>query len=107
MPNIIGYRHEKPGNHPPNNYPGYTSTVKRAPRRAPIRLDHTLTETTGPTFTGGWEGPNQADLTRAGKGEPIGERIIVTGRVLDEDGRPVAGHAGGNLAGQCCGALSA
>jgi protocatechuate 3,4-dioxygenase beta subunit len=91
MADIIGYRHEKPGNHPPNNYPGYTSTVKRAPRRAPLRLDHTLTETTGPTFTGGWEGPNQADLTRAGKGEPIGERIIVAGRVLDEDGRAVAG----------------
>jgi protocatechuate 3,4-dioxygenase beta subunit len=91
MVEVTGYRREKPGNHPPNDYPGYTSTVKRAPKRRLIRLEHTLTETTGPTFTGGWEGPNQADLTRSGSGEPIGERIIVAGRVLDEDGRPVPG----------------
>jgi len=91
MVEVRGYRRERPGNHPPYDYPAYTSTVKRAPRRAPIRLEHTLTEITGPTFAGGWAGPNEADLTRAGKGDPIGERIIVAGRVLDEDGRPVPG----------------
>jgi len=91
MVDVVSYRRERPGNHPPYDFPGYASTVKRAPKRQLIRLEQTLTETTGPTFAGGWEGPNQADLTRAGSGEPIGERIIVAGRVLDEDGRPVAG----------------
>jgi protocatechuate 3,4-dioxygenase, beta subunit len=91
MTDVVGYRREKSGNHPPNDFPGYTSTVKRAPKRPPIRLEHTLTEVTGPTFLGGWQGPNEADLTRAGSGQPIGERMILAGRVLDEDGRPVPG----------------
>lgn len=91
MVDVRPYRREQPGNHPPYLYPGYASTVKRAPKRALIRLEQTLTETTGPVFAGGWAGPAIADLTRAGKGEPIGERIIVAGRVLDEDGKPVPG----------------
>ena len=45
-------------------------------------------------------GETDADLTRQHAGEPLGERIIVSGRVLDEDGRPVPQHAGGDLAGQ-------
>jgi len=52
---------------------------------------HTLTETTGPT--GCWDrlmGPAAADLTAQHKGEPIGQRITVSGRVLDEDNRPVS-----------------
>jgi protocatechuate 3,4-dioxygenase beta subunit len=89
MVEVTGYRRERPGSHPPNDFPGYTSTVKRAPKRALLRLEQTLTEVTGPVFTGGWEGPNAADLTRSGCGDPVGERIIVAGRVLDEDGRPV------------------
>ena len=91
MVDVTPYKREKPGNHPPNLYPGYGSTVKRAPRRKPVRLEQTLTEVTGPTFAGGWAGPAIADLTKAGKGEPLGERIILAGRVLDEDGRPVPG----------------
>ena len=66
------------------------STVKRAPNHPPIRLEQTLTEVTGPVFTGGWAGPDAADLTQA-TGAPLGERIIVAGRVLDEDARPVPG----------------
>jgi protocatechuate 3,4-dioxygenase beta subunit len=91
MVDVRPYRRGAPGNHPPYLYPGYGSTVKRAPKRALIRLDDTLTETTGPDFTGGWTGPGIDDLTRAGAGAPIGERIIVAGRVLDEDGRPAPG----------------
>jgi len=86
---IAPYRHEKPGNHPPYLYPDYRSTVKRAPRRRLIPLEETLSEVTGPGA--GWAGADVADLTRAGKGEPLGERIIVAGRVLDEDGRAVPG----------------
>jgi len=65
--------------------------VKRAPRRALMALEHTLSEVTGPVFAGGWAGADCADLTKEGKREPIGERIIVAGRVLDENGRPVPG----------------
>jgi protocatechuate 3,4-dioxygenase beta subunit len=79
------------GAQPPYLHPPYGSTVKRAPNSPPIRLDHTLTEVTGPIFGDGWAGPDSADLTRAHAGAPLGERIIVAGRVLDEAGRPVTG----------------
>lgn len=79
------------GEQPPTLYPDYASTVKRAPSRAPIRFEHTLSEVTGPSFRDGWAGPEVADLTRQHRGAPLGERIIVAGRVLDEDGRPVPG----------------
>ncbi len=85
------YARERKGGQPAYLHPDYASTVKRAPKRRLIRLDHTLSEVTGPTFTSGWAGPDVADLTRQHKGEPIGERMIVAGRVLDEDGKPVAG----------------
>ncbi|MBL8835663.1 MAG: protocatechuate 3,4-dioxygenase subunit beta [Alphaproteobacteria bacterium] len=85
------YAREYKGGQPPYLHSDYGSTVKRAPKRGQIRLEHTLSEVTGPTFTSGWAGPEMADLTRQHSGEPIGERIIVAGRVLDEDGRPVAG----------------
>jgi len=80
-----------PGTTPPYLYPDYASTVKRSPRRAPIRFDHTLSELTGPIFADRWAGPDVTDLTRTHKGAQLGERIIVEGRVLDEDGRPVPG----------------
>ena len=52
-------------------------------------MRHTLSELTGPVY--GHDGivPGDNDLTGHGKGDPLGERIIVHGRVLDEDGRPV------------------
>ncbi len=85
----IPYAPVQSGTQPANDHPDYKSTIKRHPLRAPVRVPHTLTEVTGPTFTGRWHGKNVADLTRQHKGEPLGERIIVAGRVLDEDGRPV------------------
>lgn len=91
MVDVRPYRREKPGNHPPYLYPDYASTVKRAPQRTLHPLEATLTEVTGPVFAGGWTGPALADLTRDGKAAPIGERIIVAGRVLDEDGKPAPG----------------
>ncbi|NCP18997.1 MAG: protocatechuate 3,4-dioxygenase subunit beta [Erythrobacter sp.] len=76
---------------PPLLFPEYGSTRLRAPHQPPIAIPHTLTETTGPT--GCWDrlmGPAAADLTAQHKGEPIGQRITVSGRVLDEDNRPVS-----------------
>jgi protocatechuate 3,4-dioxygenase, beta subunit len=77
--------------HPPYIYPGYRSTLLRGPSRPLIPLKHTLSELTGPVYGHDAVGPLDNDLTRNARhtGEPLGERIIVTGRVLDEAGRPV------------------
>ena len=75
--------------HPPALSPAYKSTVKRSPRQPLILMPHTLSELTGPVYGHETVVPGDADLTRHHRGEPIGERIIVRGRVLDEDGRPV------------------
>ena len=85
------YRPRDWGSNPPYLYEGYTSTVLRAPRQRLMALSQTLSEITGPVYGHGAVQPADNDLTRnAGTGsEAIGERIIVTGRVLDEDGRPL------------------
>jgi protocatechuate 3,4-dioxygenase beta subunit len=86
---IIPFRCEAE-DQPPSLYPPYASTLKRSPTQPLVRIPHTLTEVTGPDTD--WErliGPPMLDLTRQHKGEPIGQRIIVSGRVLDENGRPV------------------
>jgi protocatechuate 3,4-dioxygenase beta subunit len=82
---------EPDGVQPPYDFPAYTSTHKRAPKRAPIHVAHSLSEITGPSFGANWSEPIASDLTHQGKGEPLGERIIVEGRVIDGDGRPLRG----------------
>ncbi len=74
---------------PPYLYPDYVSTRLRAPSKPLIILPKTLSDTTGPAYGRGPVGELDNDLTRQHQGEPLGERIIVTGRVLDGDGRPV------------------
>jgi protocatechuate 3,4-dioxygenase beta subunit len=54
-----------------------------------VFLPHTISELTGPVFGGDVVAASDHDLTRQHEGEPIGERIIITGHVLDEDGQPV------------------
>jgi protocatechuate 3,4-dioxygenase beta subunit len=90
-PVLPGYRREEPGTHPPLDYPDYRSTARRFPRRPLVPLPHRLTEVTGPLLGEGRVGEGDHDLTAQHPGEPLGERIVVTGRVLDGDGRPVAG----------------
>ncbi|WP_084709693.1 protocatechuate 3,4-dioxygenase subunit beta [Rubrobacter aplysinae] len=75
--------------HPPYSYPGYESTRLRAPKRTLTIAPRTLSELTGPVYGHERIGALDNDLTRQYAGEPLGERIIVTGRVLDGDGRPV------------------
>ncbi|HYG86504.1 MAG TPA: protocatechuate 3,4-dioxygenase subunit beta [Azospirillum sp.] len=86
-----GYRPRDWSQHPPYLTPNYKSTLLRSPRKPLIPLKGTLSELTGPVFGHESLDPLDADLTRNAvvNGEPLGERIIVTGRVLDEDGRPV------------------
>jgi protocatechuate 3,4-dioxygenase beta subunit len=77
--------------HPPYIFPGYVSTVKRGPQDILVPRVETLSELTGPVYGAGDVTELDADLTRNARvnGEPVGERIIVTGRVLDENNRPV------------------
>jgi protocatechuate 3,4-dioxygenase beta subunit len=73
------------------DYPGYRSTQWRAPKHPLVTLPEELHALEGPVFGEGDVDANDADLTRQHDGEPLGERIVVQGRVLDEDGRPVRG----------------
>ncbi|MBX5101072.1 protocatechuate 3,4-dioxygenase subunit beta [Rhizobium lentis] len=80
--------------HAPAFTPGYKTSVLRAPQRALLSLDGTISETTGPVFGHSMIGEldNDLILNYARPGESaIGERIIVHGRVLDERAKPVAG----------------
>ncbi|HSB19632.1 MAG TPA: protocatechuate 3,4-dioxygenase subunit beta [Anaeromyxobacteraceae bacterium] len=80
-----------PGTQPPYLYPPYVASQRRAPTRPLVLLPHTLTEVTGPLFGRGDVGRDDADLTHQHPGDPLGERIVVVGRVLDEGGHPVPG----------------
>jgi protocatechuate 3,4-dioxygenase beta subunit len=77
------------GVHPPRDAAGYRATELRHPKQPLIVIPQTLSELTGPVY--GYEkiGPLDHDLTRQHAGEPLGERIVVAGRVLDDDGRPI------------------
>ena len=75
---------------PPSLFHGYASTVKRAPAHPPVPIPQTITEISGPGDC--WDnlmGKAMADMTKQHEGEPLGQRIIITGRVLDENGGPV------------------
>lgn len=87
---MISYHRDDVGA-PPSLVPEYRSTVLRAPSQPLLRIPPTLTEITGPTDS--WHqlmGPTLADLTTQHAGVPIGQRIIVSGRVLDDHGRAIA-----------------
>ena len=82
------------GRHPAGSQPSllhepYRSTVARSPRQPLILLPHTLSEITGPVYGHEALSATDNDLTRQHSGEPLGERILVSGRVLDSNGRPV------------------
>jgi protocatechuate 3,4-dioxygenase beta subunit len=73
------------------DYPGYRSTRLRAPKRPLVTLPEELLPLDGPVFGDEVIGELDGDLTSQHSGEPLGERILVSGRVLDEDGRPIRG----------------
>ncbi|HRD74719.1 MAG TPA: protocatechuate 3,4-dioxygenase subunit beta [Hyphomicrobiaceae bacterium] len=75
--------------HPPFKYPAYKGTIDRAPTRPLVIIPQTMTELTGPMYGHESVKAGDSDLTRQHAGDAIGERIIVSGRVLDESGRPV------------------
>lgn len=76
---------------PPRLYPDYTSTVLRAPSKPLVLLKQSLSALTRPVFGDFNLGPLDHDLTKNAlkNGEPLGERIVVHGKVMDEMGRPL------------------
>jgi len=82
------FRPYAPGTQPPYDVPAYLGTAKRHPKQRLHPMPHTVTETTGPSFSAKWFPPT-TDLTKP-EGKPAqGERIIVAGTITDEDSRPV------------------
>ena len=79
------------GTQPNYLHPEYRSSVKRAPTRPLIVLPHTRSERTGPVFGQDVVRASDHDLTAQHAGDPLGERIVVSGRLLDEGGKPVRG----------------
>ena len=82
---------DRRGSQPPLRYPPYRSGALRSPGLPLIRLTRDFSDFTAPVYGYRDIGAVDADLTRQHAGEPLGERIIVSGRILDEDGRAVRG----------------
>jgi protocatechuate 3,4-dioxygenase, beta subunit len=83
------YPRPGPGDQAKLAHADYRASLKRAPSRPLIVLPHTLSELTGPVYGHHPIGETDNDLTRQHAGDPLGERVIVAGRVMDEDGRPI------------------
>ena len=77
--------------HPPYIHPEYKSTVLRGPTKPLLPMKDKLRQLRAPVYGHDAIGALDHDLTRnaAKNGAPLGERIVVTGRVVDERGRPV------------------
>jgi protocatechuate 3,4-dioxygenase, beta subunit len=84
------YVREPQGAQPPLDYEPYKSTALRHPEQPLVYLPQAITEITGPQL-GDLVSENDHDLTVQHPGMPVGERIIVTGRVLDTEGKPLRG----------------
>jgi protocatechuate 3,4-dioxygenase, beta subunit len=80
---------DRGGTEPLYLHPDYRSSLRRAPDRPLVLLPEALADLTGPAFGDGDVAAGDSDLTTQHDGEPLGERIVVSGRVLGSDGRPV------------------
>ena len=87
--NAPRYRALVPDTQPPYAVEAYGSTRTRAPSQPLIVVPQTLSEVTGPRFGRAALRDGDQDMTRFDNGAALGERIVVGGRVIDEDGRPV------------------
>src|SRR5271170_5496624 len=87
---VTAFRRFEPGTQPESLFPAYRATIRRAPSQPLIFLPHTLSEVTGPVFGHSDINPNDDDLTIGHSEAPLGERIIVSGRVVDGDGHAIS-----------------
>jgi protocatechuate 3,4-dioxygenase beta subunit len=83
---------DRVGADPPYDHHDYVGTRLRAPKEPLVIIPSTLSEVTGPAYGESAIGELDHDLTRQHAGQPLGERIIVTGRVLGSDGKPLRGQ---------------
>jgi protocatechuate 3,4-dioxygenase beta subunit len=86
---VSARRRPAPGAHPDPNSPGYRATELRHPKQPLVIIPQTLTELSAPVYGDASVGPQDHDLTVQHAAPPLGQRIVVSGRVLDEDERPV------------------
>ncbi len=90
MDDIAQYRKPYLGTQPDYLHAPYVSSIGRAPQQPLVRIPQTLSEVTGPLFGRDEVHHGECDLTFAPNGgEAQGQRIVVSGRVLDENARPV------------------
>ena len=82
-------RRPTPGVHPHPNSPAYRSSELRHPKQPLVVIPQTLTELSAPVFGHDSVGPHDNDLTTQHGALASGQRIVISGRVLDEDDRPV------------------
>jgi len=90
MAEIAQYRRPAPNTQPEYRCESYMSTHKRSPSHPLILMPQTLSEVTGPVFGLNDIQAGDNDLLRQHSGDPLGERIVVSGRVTDDRGRPLA-----------------
>jgi protocatechuate 3,4-dioxygenase beta subunit len=88
MNDLVAFRPAVAGSQPDNNSPQYGSTHRRHPKQALLQFPHSITEISGPSFSPA-HFPSIADISVVDGHAAMGERVIVRGRVTDEDGRPV------------------
>jgi len=86
---IPGYRRDQELVDPPHDWPDYRGTILRHPKRPPVPIPDTLSDVTGPALGEERVGELDFDLTGGFPGEPQGQRLVVHGRVLDGNARPV------------------
>jgi len=79
----------RPALDPPYDYPEYRSTVLRSPKEKLLELPRGALDVPGPLVPKGFVRDGDNDLTRHGKSAPLGEKMILVGRLLDADGRPI------------------
>jgi len=83
---------DRAGLDPPYDHFDYVGTRLRAPKEPLVIIPSTLTELTGPAYGESTVDPRDADLTRQHAGQPLGERMVLSGRVLGSDGKPLRGQ---------------
>jgi protocatechuate 3,4-dioxygenase, beta subunit len=91
MTDLRRFRPVAPGTQPEYLHAAYASSIVRSPSQPLVVVPQTQSELTGPVFGHNRFGPFDHDLTQQHAGHPIGERIVVSGQVLDEDARPIRG----------------
>jgi protocatechuate 3,4-dioxygenase beta subunit len=79
----------RPALDPPYDYPEYRSTVLRSPKEKLLELPRGALDVPGPLVPKGFVRDGDNDLTRHGKSAPLGEKMILVGRLLDAEGRPI------------------